>query len=56
MPGILCSGAIPSPRKKAILEKVEGFSKAVKFAREQANGAEAASIKVGEKIFKFLLA
>jgi hypothetical protein len=50
------SGAIPAPRKKAILEKVEEFSKAVKFAREQANGAEAASIKVGEKIFKFLLA
>jgi hypothetical protein len=50
------SGALPQPRKKQILERIEDLSKAVKFAREQANHAEAADQKIGAKIFKFLLA
>lgn len=50
------SGALPMPRKKQILERIEELSKAVKFAREQANNAEAADQKIGAKIFKYLLA
>jgi hypothetical protein len=50
------SGAIPAPRKKAILERVEEFSKAIKFAREEANASNADSIELGKRIFDFLLA
>lgn len=50
------SGALPAPRKKEIIERIEEFSKAVKFAREQANAAEVVKQQVGSKIFKFLLA
>jgi hypothetical protein len=49
------SGAIPSPRKKILLERVEKLSKAVKTAREAANAAEAQQISVGKPIFEYLL-
>lgn len=49
------SGALPSPRKKEILSKIEELSKAVKFAREQANNTEVTKQETGAKLFKFIL-
>lgn len=48
------SGAIPAPRKKQLLARIEKLSNAVKFAREQANAAEAADKKLGKEVFDFL--
>lgn len=48
------SGAIPMPRKQQLLERVEKLAKAVKFAREQANSAEAPHQKIGRPIFDYL--
>jgi hypothetical protein len=48
------SGAIPAPRKKQLLARVEKLSNAVKFAREQANAAEASNKKLGKEVFDFL--
>ena len=48
------SGAIPKPRKKAILARIEKLSNAVKFAREQANAAEAEQKKLGKDVFDYL--
>lgn len=50
------SGAIPAPRKKVLLARIEKLSNAVKFAREQANAAEAAEQKPGKEVFDFLFA
>lgn len=49
------SGALPTPRKKQLVERVEKLSKAVKFAREQANGANADNQEIGRKVFDYLL-
>ncbi len=49
------SGALPVPRKKVLLERVEKLAKAVKFAREKANSADAEEQKIGKKLFTFLL-
>ncbi len=49
------SGALPKARKKTIAEKVETFIKAVKFAREEANGVDINTVSVGSKIFGYLL-
>jgi hypothetical protein len=49
------SGALPVPRKQVLLERIEKLSQAVKFAREQANSAEAEPQKVGGTIFAYLL-
>ncbi|MGE0709638.1 MAG: hypothetical protein AB7T09_16800 [Planctomycetota bacterium] len=49
------SGALPEPRKTALLERIERLSDAVKFAREQANAAEAGRRVVGERVFRSLL-
>lgn len=49
------SGALPVPRKKVLLERVEKLAKAVKFAREKANSADAEEQKIGKKLFAFLL-
>jgi hypothetical protein len=48
------SGAIASPRKKQLLARIEKLSNAVKFAREQANAAEAPDKKVGKEVLDFL--
>ena len=48
------SGAIPVPRKKALLARIEKLTNAVKFAREQANAAEATDKKLGKEVFEFL--
>jgi hypothetical protein len=49
------SGAIPVPKKKVLLERIEKLSKAVKFAREAANGIEARPVNPGKQIFDYLL-
>lgn len=49
------SGALPVPRKRELLERLEKLSQAVKFAREQANDAEAVEQIIGGAIFAYLL-
>ncbi|MBU1432165.1 hypothetical protein KKF91_16640, partial [Myxococcota bacterium] len=48
------TGALPLPKKQLILERIERLSKAVKFAREQANGVEVTQKKVGEALLSYL--
>lgn len=48
------SGAIPRPRKKALLERIRLLADAVKFAREQANSIEADDQKIGRKVLDFI--
>lgn len=48
------SGAMPAPRKKQLLARIEKLSNAVKFAREQANAAEATEKKLGREVLDFL--
>ncbi|MCE9577024.1 MAG: hypothetical protein K8W52_28010 [Deltaproteobacteria bacterium] len=48
------SGAIPAPRKKQLLNRIEKLTNAVKFAREQANGVETTEQKVGRHVFDYL--
>ncbi len=48
------SGAIPAPRKKQLLTRIDTLSNAVKFAREQANATEAADKKHGREVFDYL--
>ncbi len=49
------SGALPIPRKRELLERIEKLSQAVKFAREQANDSEAPEKNVGAALFGYLL-
>jgi len=48
------SGAMPTPRKKQLLARIEKLSNAVKFAREQANASEVQDKKLGREVFDFL--
>jgi len=48
------SGALPAQRVNEMLKRVEDLQKAVKFARETANGQEVDEVKLGEKLFAFL--
>lgn len=48
------SGALPAKRVSELLDRVEKLQEAVKFAREEANNAEAADRRVGDKIFGYL--
>jgi hypothetical protein len=48
------SGAIPAPRKKQLLTRIDKLSNAVKFAREQANSAESTDKKLGREVFDYL--
>lgn len=51
------SGALPIPRKQALLTKVEKLLRAVKFAREAANTVTVSDEpKVGDAVFSYLLA
>ncbi|MCI0391861.1 MAG: hypothetical protein MOB07_24225 [Acidobacteria bacterium] len=50
------SGAMPTPRKKELLGRIEKLSHAVKFAREAANGADAERVRVSDELFGYLLA
>lgn len=49
------SGALPVPRKAKLLERLDALSKAVKYAREQANASDAPNQEVGKKLFEYLL-
>jgi len=49
------SGSMPQPEKKILIDKVNKLSKAVKFAREEANSTIVNDKKIGEKLFNFLL-
>jgi hypothetical protein len=48
------SGALPAKRVNELLERVEKLQEAVKFAREEANGAEVTDQETGEKVFRYL--
>lgn len=48
------SGALPAPRKRQLLGRIEKLANAVKFAREQANSVETSEQKVGGAIFGYL--
>lgn len=48
------SGALPAKRVSELLDRVEKLQQAVKFAREEANNAEAVDQKLGEKVFNYL--
>ena len=48
------SGAIPKPERDALLERAESLLNAVKYAREEANQADAPPVKVGDAIFGYL--
>lgn len=50
------SGALPARRVNELLERVEKLQQAVKFAREEANGAEVIDQRVGDAVFGYLLA
>lgn len=50
------SGAMEADRVTELLERVEALQRAVKFAREQANGTEVVDVKPGKAIFDYLLA
>ncbi|MEZ0094660.1 hypothetical protein [Streptacidiphilus sp. EB129] len=48
------SGALPARRVNDLLERVEKLQHAVKFAREEANGAEVSDQQVGGAVFGYL--
>jgi hypothetical protein len=50
------SAALPPRRKQELLERVEKLIKAVRFAREEANAADASDVKVGDAVFNYLFA
>lgn len=49
------SGALPARRVAELTERVEKLQRAVKFAREEANGHEVTQLRVGEALFGYLL-
>ncbi|MEO1336392.1 MAG: hypothetical protein AAFV29_12150 [Myxococcota bacterium] len=48
------SGALPSPRKKALQKRLQTLIKAVKYAREAANEKDAPKKTVGNAVFEYL--
>lgn len=48
------SGALPADRKEEILSRINKLQRAVKFAREEANGTVVEKQKSAEKIFGYL--
>jgi hypothetical protein len=44
------SGAIPRPKKRQLLERIQELHDAVKFAREHANSLDAEEPRIGKKI------
>ncbi len=49
------SGALPDPRRRLLLQRVDALRKAVKEAREEANSVKVDPIEVGSAISKWLL-
>ena len=50
------SGAVPAQRVNQLLDRVEQLQQAVKFAREEANGAEVQDREVGRALLNFVFA
>lgn len=48
------SGAIPRPKKLALLERIQRLQDAVKFAREQANNIDAERVAIGDKVLSYV--
>ncbi|AXG77285.1 DUF7873 family protein [Streptomyces paludis] len=48
------SGSLPARRVNELLDRVERLQQAVKFAREEANGAEVTDQRVGDAVFGYL--
>ncbi len=48
------SGAMPQKRVAELLGRVENLQRAVKFAREEANGMEVTQKKAGDAVFSYL--
>jgi len=48
------SGAIQATRSKELSERVSALTKAVKFAREEANSAVVEDVKVGDKVLNWI--
>jgi hypothetical protein len=48
------SGALPARRVNELADRVEKLQRAVKFAREEANGTEVTDRKTGDAIFGYL--
>ncbi|MFC4006716.1 hypothetical protein ACFOY2_05755 [Nonomuraea purpurea] len=53
---VVFSGALPQRRVNELLARVQKLQDAVKYAREEANGAEIVDQKIGEKVFGYLFA
>ena len=49
------SGAIPKLKKVELLERIDKLTRAVKFAREEANSSETEQRRVGEAVLSYLL-
>ncbi|GIH24901.1 hypothetical protein Aph01nite_32110 [Acrocarpospora phusangensis] len=49
------SGAVPQRRVNELLARIVKLQEAVKYAREEANGAEIVDQRVGEAVFAYLL-
>jgi hypothetical protein len=50
------SGSLPARRVHELIARVEKLQAAVKFAREEANGAEVTDQRVGDAVFGYLFA
>jgi hypothetical protein len=50
------SGALPATRVRLLLDRVEELQRAVKYAREEANGTEVTDRHAGDVIFGYLFA
>jgi len=50
------SGALPIPRRRVLLERIQTLMKAVKFAREEANSTEAPEKKIAAGMLDYLFA
>jgi hypothetical protein len=48
------SGALPAKQVNELLDRVERLQRAVKFAREEANGAEVTDQHTGDAVFRYL--
>lgn len=48
------SGALPAKRVNELLDRIDRLQRAVKFAREEANGAEVTDQRAGDAVFGYL--
>ena len=48
------SGALPAKRVNELTDRVERLQRAVKFAREEANGVKVTDQRAGDAVFRYL--